>query len=191
MRKLEHYFICKTGMQEVKLSPPYPLLWLRYSTFIVLYPLGVASELTMGWLARPTIKDARPLSVRLPNAANFAFDYYWACWIIAALYIPGVQTKGKIKRAHFAAHVPCSLPVSMHHMLLTLALLSTINTLCMQIWMCSGAACVIANKLEPDVQTWHCTRLNHEDRSMTTAMSEHPLTANAHMQGCHSCTSTC
>ncbi|KAK9809659.1 hypothetical protein WJX73_001592 [Symbiochloris irregularis] len=76
--------------KELKVSPPYPLLWLRYSTFIILYPLGVASELTMAWLARPTIKDTRPLSVQLPNLGNFAFDYYWACWVIAVLYIPGL-----------------------------------------------------------------------------------------------------
>eukprot|EP01105_Mastigella_eilhardi_P007046 TRINITY_DN18516_c0_g1_i1.p1 TRINITY_DN18516_c0_g1~~TRINITY_DN18516_c0_g1_i1.p1 ORF type:complete len:228 (-),score=75.37 TRINITY_DN18516_c0_g1_i1:816-1499(-) len=31
---------------------PYPLLWLRYSTFLVLYPTGVAGELQVCWALR-------------------------------------------------------------------------------------------------------------------------------------------
>jgi len=43
---------------------PYVLLWLRYTAFIVLYPLGVASELAMVALAMPTIRQERPLSIQ-------------------------------------------------------------------------------------------------------------------------------
>lgn len=43
---------------------PYLLLWLRYTAFIGLYPLGVASELAMVWLALPWIREHRPLSVQ-------------------------------------------------------------------------------------------------------------------------------
>lgn len=46
-----------TATQELLGSVPYPSLWLRYSGFILLYPIGVASELTMAWLALPTIKS--------------------------------------------------------------------------------------------------------------------------------------
>ena len=76
-------------MQEID-SVPYPLLWLRYTTFIVLYPLGVASEMTMVYLAMPTIRKERPLSFSMPNKVNFAFDYYWFCWCAIACYIPGL-----------------------------------------------------------------------------------------------------
>ncbi|KAL4521508.1 hypothetical protein Ndes2437B_g07910 [Nannochloris sp. 'desiccata'] len=38
---------------------PFFLLWLRYSAFIVLYPLGVASELSMVWLAIPALRANR------------------------------------------------------------------------------------------------------------------------------------
>ena len=76
-------------MQEAKVSPPYPLLWLRYTGFILLYPLGVSSELTMAWLAMPVIKAKHIGSITMPNAANFAFDYHTACWVIVALYLPG------------------------------------------------------------------------------------------------------
>lgn len=43
--------------QELLGSVPYPVLWARYTGFIVLYPLGVASELTLAYLALPTIKS--------------------------------------------------------------------------------------------------------------------------------------
>ena len=69
---------------------PYPLLWLRYSTFVILYPLGVASEMTMVYLAMPTIRKERPLSFSMPNSINFAFDYYWFCWLAIACYVPGL-----------------------------------------------------------------------------------------------------
>lgn len=48
---------------------PYVLLWLRYTAFIVLYPLGVASELAMVALAMPYIKAHRPLSIQVGAAA--------------------------------------------------------------------------------------------------------------------------
>jgi very-long-chain (3R)-3-hydroxyacyl-CoA dehydratase len=69
---------------------PYPLLWLRYSTFVILYPLGVASEMTMVYLAMPVIRKERPLSFSMPNSFNFAFDYYVFCWIAIACYVPGL-----------------------------------------------------------------------------------------------------
>jgi very-long-chain (3R)-3-hydroxyacyl-CoA dehydratase len=79
--------------QELGLEP-YPVKWLRYSAFLPLYPLGVASELTMAYLALPAIRERRPWSVALPNPANFGFDYYTACWIIIALYLPGGWRRG-------------------------------------------------------------------------------------------------
>jgi len=52
--------------------------------------LGVAGELTMVWLAMPTIRRERPWSLALPNPANFAFDYFIVCIIISLIYIPGL-----------------------------------------------------------------------------------------------------
>lgn len=71
-------------------TPPYPHLWLRYTSFIPLYPLGVASEMTMAYLALPIIKANRPLSISMPNALNWSFDYYTLCWIIICSYLPGL-----------------------------------------------------------------------------------------------------
>ena len=69
---------------------PYLSLWLRYSGFIVLYPLGVASELTMVWLALPYIRSSKMWNYPLPNALNFGFDYYIACLLVCLVYIPGL-----------------------------------------------------------------------------------------------------
>lgn len=105
---------------------PYVLLWLRYTAFLVLYPLGVSSELASVALALPTIRATRPWSIevrkpsaieitdavenlhnsvvkcipatraevlllllQMPNKMNFAFDYYYACWMVVLLYLPG------------------------------------------------------------------------------------------------------
>ncbi|KAG2499318.1 hypothetical protein HYH03_002896 [Edaphochlamys debaryana] len=78
------------AIKEVSSSVPYPLLWLRYSTFIPLYPLGVASELSMVWLAFPTLWRLRPWCLDLPNALNWGFDYPVACLLIVAGYLPGL-----------------------------------------------------------------------------------------------------
>ncbi len=75
-------------LQELGLSP-YPLLWLRYTTFIPLYPLGVASEMTMVALAVPHIRKSHMWSLRMPNSYNFAFDYLYFCLLCVAIYIPG------------------------------------------------------------------------------------------------------
>lgn len=50
---------------------------------------GVASELTMVWLALPTIKSQRLLYLDLPNRLNFGFDYHLICWLVVAAYVPG------------------------------------------------------------------------------------------------------
>ncbi|DBB16231.1 TPA: hypothetical protein ACH3X3_014555 [Trebouxia sp. C0006] len=76
------------AFKELGMSP-YPLLWLRYTTFIPLYPLGVASEMTMVALALPHIRKSQMWSIRMPNAFNFAFDYFLFCLLAVAIYIPG------------------------------------------------------------------------------------------------------
>lgn len=68
---------------------PYVLTWLRYTTFYVLYPLGVSSEMAMVYLAMPSIRQQRLWSLDLPNSLNFGFSYYLACWVIVFGYLPG------------------------------------------------------------------------------------------------------
>eukprot|EP00199_Chlamydomonas_sp_CCMP681_P005401 CAMPEP_0119108454 /NCGR_PEP_ID=MMETSP1180-20130426/14478_1 /TAXON_ID=3052 ORGANISM="Chlamydomonas cf sp, Strain CCMP681" /NCGR_SAMPLE_ID=MMETSP1180 /ASSEMBLY_ACC=CAM_ASM_000741 /LENGTH=234 /DNA_ID=CAMNT_0007094067 /DNA_START=48 /DNA_END=752 /DNA_ORIENTATION=+ len=71
---------------------PYPSLWLRYTGFIVLYPLGVASELTMCYLAWPTISSKGLFSLPMPNRLNLGVDYSIVCLLICASYLPGLPT---------------------------------------------------------------------------------------------------
>lgn len=69
---------------------PYFLLWLRYTLFIVLYPLGVSSELAMVVLANSYLRKNAIWSLRMPNTLNFGFDYWLACWVIVMFYLPGL-----------------------------------------------------------------------------------------------------
>lgn len=69
---------------------PYPLLWLRYSLFMVLYPTGISGEVWSIWSALPFIKATGTLSVALPNAYNMLFDYHGFLWFtLLAIYPPG------------------------------------------------------------------------------------------------------
>lgn len=55
---------------------PAALTWLRYTAFIVLYPIGVVSEVWLLVEALPTVKANSMYSVTMPNSFNFGFDYY-------------------------------------------------------------------------------------------------------------------
>eukprot|EP00242_Pyramimonas_sp_CCMP2087_P012699 CAMPEP_0198200378 /NCGR_PEP_ID=MMETSP1445-20131203/3404_1 /TAXON_ID=36898 /ORGANISM="Pyramimonas sp., Strain CCMP2087" /LENGTH=260 /DNA_ID=CAMNT_0043870433 /DNA_START=90 /DNA_END=872 /DNA_ORIENTATION=+ len=68
---------------------PRPIEWLRYSAFIVLYPIGVGSELTMVYIGMPYMKNNHTYDLLMPNAYNFAFSYYTFLLIGTILYIPG------------------------------------------------------------------------------------------------------
>ncbi|KAF2851326.1 PTPLA-domain-containing protein [Plenodomus tracheiphilus IPT5] len=59
------------------LGVPKVWTWLRYNTFLVLYPLGVASEC---WL----VYSAIPLASRVRQ------QYGIALWVILAVYVPGI-----------------------------------------------------------------------------------------------------
>eukprot|EP00735_Rhodelphis_limneticus_P009455 TRINITY_DN2759_c0_g1::TRINITY_DN2759_c0_g1_i1::g.27403::m.27403 TRINITY_DN2759_c0_g1::TRINITY_DN2759_c0_g1_i1::g.27403 ORF type:complete len:231 (+),score=54.88,sp/Q8VZB2/HACD_ARATH/38.32/8e-39,PTPLA/PF04387.9/2.8e-49 TRINITY_DN2759_c0_g1_i1:46-693(+) len=54
---------------------PYPLLWLRYTQFIIMYPLGFIAEVGVIYAAFPHIMAGHFLDVSMPNALNFAFHF--------------------------------------------------------------------------------------------------------------------
>ncbi|KAJ4320726.1 hypothetical protein N0V94_003256 [Neodidymelliopsis sp. IMI 364377] len=58
------------------LGVPSVLSFLRYNTFMILYPLGIASEC---WLVYQSIGPAGQVDERLP----------YALWAILAIYVPG------------------------------------------------------------------------------------------------------
>ncbi|KAK9071525.1 hypothetical protein SSX86_010094 [Deinandra increscens subsp. villosa] len=78
------------GTKEAFGSTPYWLLWLRYSTFLVLYPTGIASEIGMIYNALPYMKESGLYSLKMPNKWNFSFDYFYLAIVVLAIYVPGI-----------------------------------------------------------------------------------------------------
>ncbi|KAK9112937.1 hypothetical protein Scep_020456 [Stephania cephalantha] len=77
------------GMKEALGFAPSWLLWLRYSTFMLLYPTGITSEVGLIYIALPFIKNSEKYCIRMPNKWNFSFDYFYAAIIALGIYVPG------------------------------------------------------------------------------------------------------
>lgn len=60
----------------------------RYTTFIVLYPIGVTGELLCLYWAHSYAAKNKIWSIELPNIYNFTFSYHYFLWIVMLLYIP-------------------------------------------------------------------------------------------------------
>ncbi|XP_045111421.1 very-long-chain (3R)-3-hydroxyacyl-CoA dehydratase hpo-8-like [Portunus trituberculatus] len=67
---------------------PSILTFLRYTLFIVLYPVGVTGELLCLYAALPTVAKTRMYSVSMPNALNATFDLHSTLIVFALLYLP-------------------------------------------------------------------------------------------------------
>ncbi|XP_020218075.1 very-long-chain (3R)-3-hydroxyacyl-CoA dehydratase PASTICCINO 2A [Cajanus cajan] len=77
------------GLKEAFGYTPSWLLWLRYSTFLVLYPTGISSEVGLIYIALPFIKASEKYCLRMPNKWNFSFDYFYAAIVVLGIYVPG------------------------------------------------------------------------------------------------------
>ncbi|XP_039773741.1 very-long-chain (3R)-3-hydroxyacyl-CoA dehydratase PASTICCINO 2A-like [Panicum virgatum] len=77
------------GMKEIFGFAPSWLLWLRYSTFMVLYPTGISSEVGLIFAALPHMMASQRYCLRLPNKWNFSYDYSYTSILALAVYIPG------------------------------------------------------------------------------------------------------
>ncbi|RUS88985.1 hypothetical protein EGW08_003232 [Elysia chlorotica] len=67
---------------------PYLLVWLRYTLFIFLYPIGVTGELMSIFAALPVVKKSHMYSFDLPNKWNVSFNYYYYLCFIIVSYLP-------------------------------------------------------------------------------------------------------
>ncbi|CAD6234102.1 GSCOCG00007554001-RA-CDS [Cotesia congregata] len=68
---------------------PHFLVWLRYTTFIFLYPIGVTGELLCFYSAQQYAqKHPDAWSYALPNSWNMTFSYHYLLIAIMLLYIP-------------------------------------------------------------------------------------------------------
>ena len=65
------------------------LTWLRYTLFIVLYPMGVLGEMWCFIDALPTLATSKALRMEMPNAYNFTFSPYVVTIIILLGCAPG------------------------------------------------------------------------------------------------------
>merc|ERR1712226_1695275 len=66
---------------------PSVLNYLRYTLFIVLYPIGVTGELLCIYRALPIVKETDLFSLHLPNKWNFSFEYYYVLFGTFPLYV--------------------------------------------------------------------------------------------------------
>ncbi|CAO1402544.1 unnamed protein product [Diamesa hyperborea] len=69
-------------------SVPYVLVWLRYTTFIILYPIGVTGELLCFYWATKHVYATKQWSIEMPNSLNATFSYFYTLWMIMLSYIP-------------------------------------------------------------------------------------------------------
>nr|XP_002131038.1 very-long-chain (3R)-3-hydroxyacyl-CoA dehydratase 2-like [Ciona intestinalis] len=66
---------------------PKVMLWLRYTLFIVLYPLGVTGELLSLYYSLPHVQNSGLYSLYLPNNLNFSFNYYYVLLGMFPVYV--------------------------------------------------------------------------------------------------------
>ncbi|CAH0722580.1 unnamed protein product, partial [Brenthis ino] len=67
---------------------PHVLLFFRYSTFLVLYPLGITGELLCMYHSLNEIAEKELFTMSMPNKWNFIFNYYYILIFYMFLYIP-------------------------------------------------------------------------------------------------------
>lgn len=65
------------------------LTWLRYTLFIVLYPMGLCGEVWCYIDALPILSTSKVLRMEMPNAYNFTFSLYAVTILILLGYVPG------------------------------------------------------------------------------------------------------
>jgi len=81
--RYSYYFMSLMGFV------PHFIVWLRYTTFIALYPIGVTGELLCFYWAQSYAADYPDAwSFALPNAWNFTFSYRYFLILVMLLYIP-------------------------------------------------------------------------------------------------------
>merc|ERR1719499_164556 len=71
-------------------SGVYAITWLRYTLFIVLYPMGVLGEMWTVYSAQPSILHSQTLSLSMPNKYNMAFSFYHLTWMQQFLWPLGL-----------------------------------------------------------------------------------------------------
>ncbi|XP_040570339.1 very-long-chain (3R)-3-hydroxyacyl-CoA dehydratase 2 [Lepeophtheirus salmonis] len=61
---------------------------LRYSLFIVLYPLGMIGEYGNAFTCLPTVYKEKTYSVEMPNSLNFTFNFFKVLFTLMIILLP-------------------------------------------------------------------------------------------------------
>jgi very-long-chain (3R)-3-hydroxyacyl-CoA dehydratase len=64
------------------------LFFSRYSTFLLLYPLGITGELLCMYYSLDDIAEKKLFTASMPNEWNYIFNYYYFMIAYMFLYIP-------------------------------------------------------------------------------------------------------
>ena len=67
------------------------LTWLRYTLFIILYPMGVTGEVWCYVDSLAYWKTSKAFSYDMPNTLNFTFQPYVVTLLVILFYLPGKQ----------------------------------------------------------------------------------------------------
>ncbi|XP_028162435.1 very-long-chain (3R)-3-hydroxyacyl-CoA dehydratase hpo-8 [Ostrinia nubilalis] len=67
---------------------PQTLSYLRYSTFLILYPLGVTGEILCMYHSLDEIVEKKLYTVSFPNDWNVAFNFYYFMYFYMFMYFP-------------------------------------------------------------------------------------------------------
>lgn len=86
------FYACQTVGIKIE-----PLIWLRYTMWIPLYPLGIVFEGTLIWRAIPLLDESGRFSFSLPNVFNFSFSFAWFLRLyLVLLFLGGFYMMGHI-----------------------------------------------------------------------------------------------
>lgn len=66
---------------------PFPLFWLRYSVFAILYPIGISGEWIVSWLSLGTIEKEGKIDWALGPQNPYNFVYWHAGVIYFVLFV--------------------------------------------------------------------------------------------------------
>jgi len=93
LSEIIRYAFYAVGLVVAKESIPQWLTWLRYSAFMILYPIGISGEMGCLYKVLPFVDKKKKFSITLPNTYNFAFDYSTFIWMVLfAAYPAGGYT---------------------------------------------------------------------------------------------------
>ncbi len=72
------YYVANLLLEKDKI--PSVMTWIRYSGFLVLYPMGISGEIACMYNGLSFVQKNKPYTVELPNWYNFSFSYYNFIW---------------------------------------------------------------------------------------------------------------